>query len=124
MGCGLWIHGGIKTLSIEMTPASSVSDNMSAGMFLCAVGTPNLTTMTCLMDVPTGCAAGVQIRTRQAAVLDSMITTGSSSLLMALNPSAPSGKTEGRKLGREERAHLTYTNSHLILCTSFFPTLI
>lgn len=120
MGCGQWIHAGIKTLSIGMTPASSVSGNMSAGMFPCAVGTPNLTTTTCLMDVPTGCVAGVQTRTHQVAVLGFMTTTGSSNLLTALSPFAARGRTGGRRPGREERVHLTHTNSHLLLFASFF----
>lgn len=59
-----------------MTPASSASGSMSGEMCRSAAGTLNLTTTTCLMDVPTGCVVGAQIRTRLAVELGYMITTG------------------------------------------------
>lgn len=74
--CVLQTLAGTRTRCTVMTLASSASGSMSGEMYRSAAGTLNLTTMTCLMDVPTGCVVGAQIRTHLAVELGYMITTG------------------------------------------------
>ena len=67
---------GAGTRSTETTLVSSAARDTRRVMCHSAAGTPNPTTMTCLTDVPTGCAAAEPIVRHQAVAWACMTTTG------------------------------------------------